>query len=503
MIRGRLKYRKKLYFSTLWLNFLSASLVLIGSVSVKAGDGCLDYLSKVENQAIINLPGKGHSFSNATLAKLKPQNQYRVALIKRAISVLDRSEVVDAISVINQPLKNYVPNPESIVIPESLKSIIETHPGKDVSVENYRFFKSVLGTSFSDDTIIGLSLLFNSVDRPSGNFRPIEYGQINPDQISKYNSMMQNLVSRPQIAAAILRFLCNGWVIYQANIAMETLRQSYVLTAETKIKALSFSSGYSAPTLDYGLITKFTTFDPENLDHEYKTKKKFSPQSVLIITTILERYSDLFMMEFLKSLGLPAIDQNDYLDGVEILSNMDRPKRLALIENYLAENAGFKSHLGNLVNFMDHFTFGAAFPLKAEELEIMIISSVKLWLMPVRAEVSQLKAEETLAVQTALEIQHRRNIQSTQILNSLWGHAPLEPEKPKPNRQNPNKRRNRHEQPKTGTKTQSVVELDLIPKSANLLSFSPLVEDPRPISDLDPEKTYSFRFMQILRAKKS
>lgn len=451
----------------------------------------------------IELPGRGHIFTASDLNRMSEDNRLRVNLLRAGLSVLDRSEVVLALKAINQPLIYFTENSDAIVVPEALIEISKRQVKAENVNDNYKFFKSYLDQGFSEDELMGLSLLFADVKRPKKPKPAIEYIPKNKIEKDRYINYLIGLLSRPHIANALLRFLNNDWIAGEATAVMKSAQAQYAHEALQRLERESISdrSIDIDASMDASIrwIQKTLTFDPKKMTEEYNRKGKFSEASMNVILTVLDRYADL-LYEYYESEAkqYPSLFRRVIFNEKPVaMSELTRPERLIIIEKFLTDVAHFKSVLGNLVDLIEHLIFGSAMPLKTEELESMIKESVKLWLMPVRAQMSSFRAEANARAQAEIRNTQLSSIEPI-ILSPVWGHSPVEVQAPNPNKrrnQGRNSRENRRDN--EGSQPTSDLEtVETIPDSKNLARFSSFSQNQRSIEELQSNITYKFRFMR-------
>ncbi len=514
------------------LKALLLGLLPLGSVAIQAKNyQCLNYLKKASlgnaialnsssivsqtlkpensmgsnleiDEDIIELPGRGHRFSLSQLQQMSEDNRQRVTVLKAGLSVLDRSEVVLALKAINQPLAYFTDRPDAIKIPDFLLSIVKNQVKAESVKDNFIFFKSYLPQDFSDSEIMGLSLIFADVKRPKKanpvvNFKP--KSKIEKDNFINYLVL---LLSRPHIANALLRFLKSDWIAFEANFAMqaEIARYEGLLHAQLKQESsvdrtIDFEASYIS---NYNRIVRTFNFDPEKLAEEYARKGKFSDVSMNIILAILDRYGELLLKYYEET----AVKNTSLIQRLILnqkpptIYELTRPQRLTIIENFLTDVADFKSLLGNLVDLFEHLFFGSAMPLKTEELEVMIRDSIKIWLLPVRNQVSLFKVEAHQKIQNAAMNAQLAAVEPI-ILSPLWGHSPIELPKT-----NANKRRNQtpNSQGRMSSSSNPVnttsQNQEVIPDEINLANYSTFSQNPKPVQSLRDDVIYKFRFMR-------
>jgi hypothetical protein len=451
----------------------------------------------------IEMPGRGHKFTASDLSRMTEDNRLRVLLLKAGLSVLDRSEVVLALKAINQPLIYFTENPDSIVVPEALIEISKRQVKAENVNDNYKFFKSYLNQDFSEQELMGLSLLFADVKRPKKASPAISYIPKNKIEREKYINYLIGLLSRPHIANALIRFLNNDWISGEATAVMKTAQAQYAHDALQRLerdsiadKALDVEASFDA---SMRWIQKTLVFNPEKMTEEYNRKGKFSETSMNVILSVLDHYADL-LYDYYESEAKqhPSLFRRVVFNEKPVaMSDLTRPERLIIIEKFLTDVAHFKSVLGNLVDLIEHLIFGSAMPLKTEELESMIKDSVKLWLMPVRAQISSFKAEDNNRTQAELRNAQLSAIEPT-ILSPVWGHSPVEVQALNPNKrrnQSRNRRDNRRDNDNSQTSSE-VKNIEVIPDSKNLARFSNFSQNQRSVEELTSSQTYKFRFMR-------
>lgn len=451
----------------------------------------------------INLPGRGHQFSAEEFANLSPENQFRVKTLQAGINVMDRSEVVLALKAINQPLVYFTDDASSVVIPEALLALIKSSVNADHIKDNFIFFKSYLKEGFTEEELMGLSLLFPEVKRIKKPVPAISFTPKTKAERTQYINYLTSLLSRPHIANSLIRFLTNEWIELEAEVAMhrEHVISSNRLVEDLRREEIINKNFDSVAIYDtqMRLIKKVYQFDSAKLKDEYQRNKKFTTKSMNVIMLVLDRYSELlfeYYAEKVKS-ALTATERFDPNSRPPTMYELTRPERLIYIESFLTDEANFKSVLGNLVDLIDHLLFGSSMPLKTDDLENMIQASVKYWLLPVRSQLTTLKINENKAKQsipTAIVPTAIDSEKDAIILSPAWGHSPVEESKP-----NPNKRRNQTHRQSAKESSQPQVAgsaVTAIPAEIDLAQFSPFVENPRAITELEADRIYKFRFMR-------
>lgn len=486
--------------SNLFIKSIFTFSLCVFTLSAKASE-CTYFLSeKAESLSEINLPGKNHDFPREIIDQLPENQQYIIHALHDALFTLDHSEIVVALQNINQPLSYAITweTPE-IEIPEELNTIIKSNSHKaEQLLSFYSYFTAVLGTeNYNVRTRIGLSMLFSLVPKPKKPVYAIFASDTtkNPSVTKRLIEYFDNLISSPQNANALMNFIDNPYVWFITQKSLNKTLQRHldasksIINTNNGLTNLERLSGYTEA--DIAGYEKYANMDIDKIKLEYQRKKKFSYQSLMQLEEVLARFSEIIINN-LNSKISALREVEDIADSIQTIEDMPYEHRRELFETYLAEISGFTSGLEHIVSLLDHLCFGSVMPLKSDQIEFYMHDALKLWLMPIRNQVSQIRTTQKQLIAQ----QQPKTSTNEVLLKPEWGHSAVTKE---PQTLNPNKRKNQNRISSNDNKaidTGSSSNITLIPYELNLYNYSIFAQKPKSPSDLELNTVYQFRFMR-------
>lgn len=500
----------------MFINIPSIVFLIISLSSYVQADSetvnlCFDHLNTMQNienndlqhqtDNIIEFPGRGNKFNATDISQLSPQNKYRIVVLKAAIDVLVRPEIVEAVRVIDQPLSYFYDGSISITIPDPLTQIIKSQVFAEQIIDQYHFFYSALRTyNYPEETLVGLSLLFGHVKRPkktlvTAHTKAVE--NLNPTQFEVMASQYERSIEMPQNAWAIINFLKNPLVRMQTQLYLTMLAEEMMRDELLKFDK-AVARGHKLNYENFvdktaARIEKQMTLDVAKIEAEYQRNKKFSYDSIVQIQSMLKTISNMLQVHF-KDVLKKFQNEGKDLDDLTEMDQLIRAYRLNFIEDFLIHSLGFHTGLNDIVVFLDHINFGSALPMSTEAVEASMLQSIKMWLMPAKAELNSINqlAQKKLATEKDESV-----FKDGSLLRSDLGYTPVTPAPIAKTHSapNPNKRRNgAQKQQQTSTPAQTQSNIETIPNDIDLYNFSSFADIQRRLEELSSEVIYQFRF---------
>ncbi len=482
------------------------NFIFFFSISV-FGNECNIFLasqSEIQNldNQILTIPGRGNQFRRDDLLKLNTLNQYRVIAVARALAVLNDQEIVQAVQSMNQPLSYFLKPGETFEAPAELHEIIKGHPLTNQILETHNYFTAVLrGYNYPPQTLAGLSLLFYQIPRPKKPVLSFATPGIDDPNLKLYEVHrvhLRKLIDEPTVARIVIAFLKHPEVKVRTQKALDDKRELFRQVDELEIaRILAQNPKINIEVLrqrSEKQILAETSLNVEKIENEFLRNRKFSKEvqtqiAVMLITfaDVINDYFDFKIIQFHNSSDKPESDIHKF-------EEMPWQFRLSLIEDFLVETLGFKSSLYDMATLLDHIRYGSSLPVSNSVLESSVQQALKLWLMPVRAEVTQ------------FNIANRESQLPEVFVSSVFNNQVFLNSAPPKNTNNvvvlnPNKRKNQQSRNRTEPASRAsdvqAPKVAKIPDEINLIHFTEFSDQPRSLYDLKADTEYNFRFMRL------